>query len=104
MTWRPSLHTTPLDEVRSEALAGPSARIEQSLDARRALERCGAQMAREMSAGQRRILRLRYFENQPIRAIARRCGKTTDAVRVALCRGRRKPRAGRPELGELLSG
>lgn len=78
------------------------AAIENRLDAVRALERCSEALESERRPAHQEIFRLRYAESEPIRAIAKRLGKSNEAVKVSLRRSRNALAAHVPELEEIL--
>jgi len=98
-----ALATVPLDACTADRLAAPAARIEQRIDARRALERCSAVMGRELSPTAERMFRMHYVENRSVRAVGRLLHKKPDAVKIALFRARRTLRAHALGVPELLA-
>lgn len=73
-------------------------RIEGLVEARRMLARCDVILQSTLSRPQQEIFRLRYAENQSIRAIACEMGKTNEAVKASLRRTRSALLRGVPEL------
>jgi RNA polymerase sigma-70 factor (ECF subfamily) len=86
----------PFEETAVEAP------IERRVDAARAIDRCGEVLERSRRPAHRRIFHLRYAENLPIRAIAKRVDKSSDAVKVSLRRSRAALADGVPELEGVL--
>lgn len=80
------------------------ARVERRVDALRAIDRCGEVLERSRRPAHRRIFHLRYAENLPIRTIAQRVDKSSDAVKVSLRRSRAALAEGVPELDGVLEG
>lgn len=78
------------------------AAIESRLDALHALERCSEALETARRPAHQEIFRLRYAESEPIRAIAKRLGKSSEAVKVSLRRSRNAIAAQVPELEEIL--
>lgn len=91
----------PVDPHELAVLPAPAVgSAEARLDARRALVRCARVMETRLPQSQQRLLRLRYGESQPIRAIARTLRTTPGAVKVGLARTRATLRRWVPELAE----
>ncbi len=76
--------------------------IERQIDAARALDRCGEVLEASRRRAHREIFHLRYGESQSIRAIAKKVGKTNEAVKVSLRRSRAALSDGIPELELVL--
>jgi RNA polymerase sigma-70 factor (ECF subfamily) len=75
---------------------------DQTVDARRILDRCEDVIANQLTPLQRRIFHLKHLRRQPIRDIAHSLGKSEDAVKANLYRMRRSLLAGAPGLARLL--
>ncbi|MEZ4334972.1 MAG: RNA polymerase sigma factor [Myxococcota bacterium] len=78
------------------------AAIEDRLDATRVLERCDEALETSRRPAHREIFRLRYAERQSIRSIAKRVGKSSEAVKVSLRRSRNVLAEAVPELETVL--
>jgi RNA polymerase sigma-70 factor (ECF subfamily) len=78
------------------------AAIEDRLDATRVLERCDEALEASRRPAHREIFRLRYAERQSIRSIAKRVGKSSEAVKVSLRRSRNVLAESVPELEIVL--
>ena len=76
--------------------------IERQIDAARALDRCGEVLEASRRRAHQEIFHLRYAESQSIRAIAKKVGKTNEAVKVSLRRSRAALSDGIPELELVL--
>jgi len=76
--------------------------IERQIDAARALDRCGEVLKASRRRAHQEIFHLRYGESQSIRAIAKKVGKTNEAVKVSLRRSRAALSDGIPELELVL--
>jgi RNA polymerase sigma-70 factor (ECF subfamily) len=76
--------------------------IERQIDAARALDRCGEVLKASRRHAHQEIFHLRYGESQSIRAIAKKVGKTNEAVKVSLRRSRAALSDGIPELELVL--
>jgi RNA polymerase sigma-70 factor (ECF subfamily) len=76
--------------------------IERQIDAARALDRCGEVLKASRRLAHQEIFHLRYGESQSIRAIAKKVGKTNEAVKVSLRRSRAALSDGIPELELVL--
>jgi DNA-directed RNA polymerase specialized sigma24 family protein len=77
--------------------------IERRVDASRALDHCGRVLATSRRLAHQEIFHLRYKESHSIRTIAKKVGKTNEAVKVSLRRSRTALSEGVPELSVLLS-
>lgn len=86
----------PLEEMPIEAT------IEQEIDAARLLERCDRTLERSRKPTHREIFQLRYAENQSIRSIAKKVGRSSDAVKVSLRQSRAVLFQGVPELDQVV--
>jgi len=78
------------------------AAIESRLDATHVLERCDEVLEAGRRPAHQEIFRLRYAESQSIRSIAKRVGKSNEAVKVSLRRSRNLLVDGVPELEMVL--
>lgn len=76
--------------------------IERQIDAARVLDRCGEVLEASRRRAHQEIFHLRYGESQSIRAIAKKVGKTNEAVKVSLRRSRAALSDGIPELELVL--
>ncbi len=76
--------------------------IERQIDAARVLDRCGEVLEASRRRAHQEIFHLRYGESQSIRAIAKKVGKTNEAVKVSLRRSRAALSDGIPELEVVL--
>jgi RNA polymerase sigma factor (sigma-70 family) len=82
--------------------APTDAAIERRLDATHLLERCDEVLETGRRPAHREIFRLRYAESQSIRSIAKKTGKSSEAVKVSLRRSRNLLAEGIPELDLVL--
>lgn len=89
-------------ETAEREVAAPTAAPDAITDARRALQRCEAVIASELTPLQRRIFHLKHLRRQSIRSVARALGKSEDAVKANLYRMRRALAQGVPGLEHLL--
>lgn len=78
------------------------AAIEDRLDATRVLARCDEALETARRPAHCEIFRLRYAERQSIRSIAKRVGKSSEAVKVSLRRSRNVLAEAVPELESVL--
>lgn len=76
--------------------------IERRVDAGRVLDRCRRILESTRRPAHQEIFHLRYGESHSIRAIAKRTGKTNEAVKVSLRRSRAALTEGVPELSAVL--
>jgi RNA polymerase sigma-70 factor (ECF subfamily) len=91
-----------LDDARAEVLASDEAPADETVDARRMLDRCDAVVNERLTPLQRRIFHLKHMRRQPIRAIAEALGKSEDAIKANLYRMRRALADGAPGLEGFL--
>ncbi len=77
------------------------AAIESRLDATHLLERCDEVLETSRRPAHQEIFRLRYAESQSIRSIAKRLGKSSEAVKVSLRRSRNVLEESVPELEQI---
>ena len=98
---RPRPRLECLDDT-SAALAANEAPCDETVDARRALDRCESVIERQLTPLQRRIFHLKHLRRQPIRTIAKALGKSEDAIKANLYRMRRALLQEAPGLESLL--
>jgi RNA polymerase sigma-70 factor (ECF subfamily) len=93
-----------LESIESDALevAGDDAATDQTVDARRILDRCQHAIEHQLTPLQRRIFHLKHLRRQSIRTIAGSLGKSEDAIKANLYRMRRAIAAAAPGLEQLL--
>jgi RNA polymerase sigma-70 factor (ECF subfamily) len=93
-----------LESIESDALevAGDEAATDQTVDARRILDRCQHAIEHQLTPLQRRIFHLKHLRRQSIRTIAGSLGKSEDAIKANLYRMRRAIAAAAPGLEQLL--
>ena len=101
---RPRPRLEPLEEGGALDVAGREAPTDQSIEARRMLNRCKEIIESELTPLQRRIFHLKHLRRQPIRSIAELLGKSEDAIKANLYRMRRAIADGTPGLDNLLRG
>ncbi len=99
---RPRPRLEPFEEGSALDVAQRQAPIDETVDARRLLDRCEEIIEHELTPLQRRIFHLKHLRQQPIRAIAEALGKSEDAIKANLYRMRRSISDGTPGLQELL--
>ena len=99
---RPRPRLEPLEEGGALDVAGREAPTDQSVEARRMLDRCEQIIESELTPLQRRIFHLKHLRRQPIRSIAELLGKSEDAIKANLYRMRRAIADGTPGLDHLL--
>ena len=75
--------------------------IESRLDATRLLARCDETLEASRRPAHQEIFRLRYAESQSIRSIAKRVGKSNEAVKISLRRSRNVLEESVPELEQI---
>jgi len=78
------------------------ATIERKVDAGRVLERCDEVLEANRRPAHQEIFHLRYGESHSIRAIAKKVGKSNEAVKVSLRRSRAVLSDHIPELSSVL--
>jgi len=76
--------------------------IERRVDAARVLDHCDRILASSRRPAHQEIFHLRYGQSHSIRAIAKKVGKTNEAVKVSLRRSRSALAKGVPELSVVL--
>jgi len=93
-----------LESIESDALdvASEEATTDQTVDARRILDRCQYAIEHQLTPLQRRIFHLKHLRRQSIRTIAGSLGKSEDAIKANLYRMRRAIAAAAPGLEQLL--
>jgi RNA polymerase sigma-70 factor (ECF subfamily) len=91
-----------LDDEGAAAASAATPSSDRVVDARRALDRCGAVIENELTPLQRRIFHLKHLRRQPIRSIATALGKSEDAIKANLYRMRRSIFDAVPGLDTLL--
>jgi RNA polymerase sigma-70 factor (ECF subfamily) len=101
---RPRPRLEPLEEGGALDIQGSDAPTDETVDARRVLDRCEYIIANDLTPLQRRIFHLKHLRQQPIRSIAAALGKSEDAVKANLYRMRKAISAGTPGLEGLLRG
>lgn len=79
----------PVEALQRHVPPGPSDALDRRVDAQRILDHCDETLESRVSAGQREVFYLRYVENQPVRSIAERVGKSNEAIKISLFRTRR---------------
>jgi RNA polymerase sigma factor (sigma-70 family) len=77
-------------------------RIERRVDAARVLDRCGKVLGKARRPAHQEIFHLRYRDSHSIRAIAKKVGKSNEAVKVSLRRSRAALTDGVPEIDIVL--
>lgn len=100
---RPRPRLEPLEEGGALDVAGREAPTDQSIEARRMLNRCKEIIESELTPLQRRIFHLKHLRRQPIRAIAELLGKSEDAIKANLYRMRRAIAQSAPGLESLIT-
>jgi len=96
-------HAVSLEHPGVEALASPEPPADRRADAGRMLERMHAVLEAQVAPPWRTAFRLHYAESRSTRSIGRRLGKSSQAVKVGLCRSRRTLVEGTPGLALALS-
>jgi RNA polymerase sigma factor (sigma-70 family) len=91
-----------LEDETLEACLRHEPSAEQQLDAARAVERCDESLARSRGAEHVEIFHLFYAGGRPVRQIAKRFGKPTQAIKDSLRRSRRALLRDVPELGSSM--
>ena len=93
-----------LESIESDALevSNEEAGTDQTVDARRILDRCQHAIEHQLTPLQRRIFHLKHLRRQSIRTIAGSLGKSEDAIKANLYRMRRAIAAAAPGLEQLL--
>jgi len=98
---RPRPRMESLDNDALE-IAKEEATTDQTVDARRILDRCQYAIEHQLTPLQRRIFHLKHLRRQSIRTIAGSLGKSEDAIKANLYRMRRAIAAAAPGLEQLL--
>jgi len=95
-----------MESIDNDALevAGEESSTDQTVDARRILDRCQHAIEHQLTPLQRRIFHLKHLRRQSIRTIAGSLGKSEDAIKANLYRMRRAIAAAAPGLEQLLEG
>ena len=95
-----------MESLDNDALdvAGEESATDQTVDARRILDRCQHAIEHQLTPLQRRIFHLKHLRRQSIRTIAGSLGKSEDAIKANLYRMRRAIAAAAPGLEQLLEG
>ena len=93
-----------LESIDNDALeiAGEESATDQTVDARRILDRCQHAIEHQLTPLQRRIFHLKHLRRQSIRTIAVALGKSEDAIKANLYRMRRAIATAAPGLEGLL--
>jgi len=93
-----------MESIDNDALeiANEEATTDQTVDARRILDRCQYAIEHQLTPLQRRIFHLKHLRRQSIRTIAGSLGKSEDAIKANLYRMRRAIAAAAPGLEQLL--
>jgi len=93
-----------MESIEGDALEVPNeeAATDQTVDARRILDRCQHAIENQLTPLQRRIFHLKHLRRQSIRTIAGSLGKSEDAIKANLYRMRRAIAAAAPGLEQLL--
>jgi RNA polymerase sigma-70 factor (ECF subfamily) len=93
-----------MESIEGDALDVPNqeASTDQTVDARRILDRCQHAIENQLTPLQRRIFHLKHLRRQSIRTIAGSLGKSEDAIKANLYRMRRAIAAAAPGLEQLL--
>jgi len=93
-----------MESIEGDALEVPNeeASTDQTVDARRILDRCQHAIENQLTPLQRRIFHLKHLRRQSIRTIAGSLGKSEDAIKANLYRMRRAIAAAAPGLEQLL--
>lgn len=93
-----------MESIDNDALeiANEEATTDQTVDARRILDRCQHAIEHQLTPLQRRIFHLKHLRRQSIRTIAGSLGKSEDAIKANLYRMRRAIAAAAPGLEQLL--
>jgi RNA polymerase sigma-70 factor (ECF subfamily) len=99
---RPRPRLEPIDDPSSVEFGSADAPSDETVDARRILDRCERVIERDFTPLQRRIFHLKHLRRQSIRTIARTLGKSEDAIKANLYRIRRTLVHGAPGLGPLI--
>jgi RNA polymerase sigma-70 factor (ECF subfamily) len=99
---RPRPRLEPLDDTSSSHLASHDAPSDETVDARRILDRCEQVIEMNLTPLQRRIFHLKHLRRQSIRTIATALGKSEDAIKANLYRMRRAIADSAPGLDVLL--
>lgn len=92
-----------MDEPDSVEMPAEDVPVERRIDAARILDRCQELLEEEVSDTQRMVFHLRYAENHSTRDIARKLGKSNQAVKIGLFRSRRALERRSPDLDVALS-
>ena len=95
-------HLESLDGDGAVAASDQRPATDRVVDARRALDRCGAVIENDLTPLQRRIFHLKHLRRQPIRGIAAALGKSEDAIKANLYRIRQAISDAVPGLDTLL--
>ena len=98
---RPRPRLESLDDASSR-LSTNQAPSDETVDARRILERCERVIEHQLTPLQRRIFHLKHLRRQSIRTIAKALGKSEDAIKANLYRMRRSLLQEAPGLDSLL--
>jgi RNA polymerase sigma-70 factor (ECF subfamily) len=98
---RPRPRLESLDDS-SSGLSANQAPSDETVDARRVLDRCERVIEHQLTPLQRRIFHLKHLRRQSIRTIARALGKSEDAIKANLYRMRRSLLQEAPGLDSLL--
>jgi len=99
---KPRPYLESLDTPATSHLAVQSPPVDQSVDARRTLERCMMVIEEDLTPLQRRIFHLKHLRRQSIRSIAGALDKSEDAIKANLYRMRISISEGTPGLEVVL--
>jgi RNA polymerase sigma-70 factor (ECF subfamily) len=77
------------EDVELWADSDTAVSVDRRVDANRILANCGRVLTEKVSPAQREVFYLHYGENQSTRAIAKKVGKSTQAIKISLFRTRR---------------
>jgi RNA polymerase sigma-70 factor (ECF subfamily) len=97
---RPRPRLESLDD--SSGISANQAPSDETVDARRVLDRCERVIESQLTPLQRRIFHLKHLRRQSIRTIAAALGKSEDAIKANLYRMRRALLQEAPGLDSLL--
>jgi RNA polymerase sigma-70 factor (ECF subfamily) len=92
-----------VDDTNTFEVPAQEVPAERRIDAARLLDRCQEVLEEEVSSTQQMVFRLRYAENRSTRDIAKRMGKSNQAIKIGLFRSRRALERRAPDLQSALS-
>jgi RNA polymerase sigma factor (sigma-70 family) len=90
-----------LDDSEAASLPAEVAPTDRRVEAKRLLRRCGEVVETELSPSQREIFYLRYANSGTHGVIAKRLGKSSQAVKISLFRSRKTLALHGPDLSAL---